>query len=155
MDDYLGIASVVGICNLLVLNFFFLLILGYLKLFWTRNRPKCLRPYLVEYTRSLPMCPITHMPHYLCTLSPMCSITPVPHLDLTSWGDLCNVSICQKDVKLSKRCQIGQKNIKCQNVKHMDCGGGSHKIMDIMRFSDIDANFVVKYHGDQKPSKCA
>ena len=45
-----------------------------------------------------------------------------------------------------------QKDVKCQKVKHMDYGGGSQKIM---RFTDIDINFDIKYDGDQKPSKCA
>ena len=63
----------------------------------------------------------------------------------------------QKDVKLSKRCQIvKKKDVKCQKVKHMDYGGGSQKKkIDIMRFTDIDINFDVTYDGDQKPSKCA
>ena len=29
------------------------------------------------------------------------------------------------------------------------------KKIDIMRFTDIDGNFDVKYDGDQKPSNCA
>ena len=39
----------------------------------------------------------------------------------------------QKDVKLSKRCQVVkkmsscQKNVKCQKIKHLDYGGGSQK----------------------------
>ena len=42
------------------------------------------------------------------------------------------------------------------NVKHMDHGGGSQKkLIDRMRFTDIDVNFDVKYDGDQKPSKCS
>ena len=36
----------------------------------------------------------------------------------------------------------------------MDYAGGSQKKIDIMRFTDIDVNFDVKYDGDQKPSKC-
>ena len=40
----------------------------------------------------------------------------------------------QKDVKLSKRCQVVkkmsscQKDVKCQKIKHLDYGGGSQKI---------------------------
>ena len=26
-----------------------------------------------------------------------------------------------------KRCQIVKKNVKCQKVNHMDCGGGSQQ----------------------------
>ena len=43
------------------------------------------------------------------------------------------MSSCQKDVKLSKRCQVikkmssCQKDVKCQKVKHIDYGGGSQK----------------------------
>ena len=39
----------------------------------------------------------------------------------------------QKDVKLSKRCQVVkkmsscQKDVKCQKMKHLDYGGGSQK----------------------------
>ena len=58
-----------------------------------------------------------------------------------SWLDLSNVSNCQKDVK-------------CQKVKHMDCGG-SQKYIDIMRFTHTNISCDVKYDGDQKPSKCA
>ena len=45
-----------------------------------------------------------------------------------------SVSKCQKDVKLSKRCQHAQKmssfqkDAKCENVKHLDYRGGSQKI---------------------------
>ena len=46
-------------------------------------------------------------------------------------GDLLPKS--QKDVKLSKRCQVVkkmsscQKDVKCQKMKHLDYGGGSQK----------------------------
>ena len=38
----------------------------------------------------------------------------------------------QKEVKLSKRCQVKkmsscQKDVKCQKMKHLDYGGGSQK----------------------------
>ena len=33
----------------------------------------------------------------------------------------------QKDVKLSKKCQVVKKNVKCQKMKHLDYGGGSQK----------------------------
>ena len=54
------------------------------------------------------------------------------------------MSKCQKDVKLSKRCQV----VKCQKVKYLDYGGS-----DITRFTDIDVNFNVKYEGHQNWSK--
>ena len=59
----------------------------------------------------------------------------------------------QKDVKLSKRCQVVkkmsscQKNVKCQKMKHLDYGGGSQKKIDTMRFTDIDVNFYVTNDG--------
>ena len=46
-----------------------------------------------------------------------------------------------------------QRDVKCQKVKHIDYGGGSQKIIDIMRFTHIDVNFDIKYDGDQKTSK--
>ena len=86
-----------------------------------------------------PRCPIS-ICSVTCTPLPMCPITPVPHLDLcivkqhTSWPPpwpptcyelrwLSNVSNCQKDIKVSKRCQV----VKSQKVIHMDYGGGSQK----------------------------
>ena len=73
------------------------------------------------------MCPITHVPHCPCAPWPMCPITPVPHLDLIGIGNIhwthdpahvhmcpCykssvkKMSSCQKDVKLSKRCQMSK-----------------------------------------------
>ena len=36
-------------------------------------------------------------------------------------------SSCQKDVKLSKRCQVIKKMSSCQKVKHIDYGRGSQK----------------------------
>ena len=85
------------------------------------------------------MCPIAHVPHHPCAPSPK-----VPHLSLIlTMIPLCpcvllpmcqkKKSSCQKDVKLSKRCQAAkkmsscQKDVKCQKVKHMDYGGGSQK----------------------------
>ena len=65
------------------------------------------------------------------------------------------MSKCQKDVKLSKRCQIVkkmsncQKDVNCQKIKHIDYGRGSQKKIDIMRFTHID----VTYDGHRKPSK--
>ena len=47
-----------------------------------------------------------------------------------------------------------QKDVKCQNVKHTDYGGGSQKKkIHIMRFTHIDVNFDVKYEGHQNCSK--
>ena len=43
-----------------------------------------------------------------------------------------------------------QKDVKCQNMKHLDYGGGSQKNkIDTMRFTDIDTNFDVRYEGHQ------
>ena len=49
------------------------------------------------------------------------------------WFKLKKMSKCQKDVKMSKRCQNVkkmskcQKDVKCQKVKHTDYGRGSQK----------------------------
>ena len=52
--------------------------------------------------------------------------------------------MCQNVKKMSS-CQ---KDAKCQIVKHLDYGGGSQKyLIDIMRFTDIDINFDVRYEG--------
>ena len=57
------------------------------------------------------------------------------------------MSSCQKDVKLSKRCQMSK-------MKHLDYGGGSQKyLIDTMRFTDIDINFDVRYEGHQNCPK--
>ena len=70
------------------------------------------------------------------------------------------MSKCQKDVKMSKRCQNVkkmskcQKDVKCQKVKYTNYGGGSQKKkIDIMRLTHIDVNFDVKYEGHQNCSK--
>ena len=75
---------------------------------------------------------MSHVTHFPCVPSSMCLITLVPHLEpcivkqhtcsgymshvpvyphlhpqpVSSGGGLSNVSNCQKDVKLSKRCQM-------------------------------------------------
>ena len=66
------------------------------------------------------------------------------------------MSSCQKDVKLSKRCEVVKKmsNVKKSNTWTMEEFHKKKKI-DIMRFTHIDVNFDVTYDGDQKPSKCA
>ena len=52
-----------------------------------------------------------------------------------------SVSECQK----MSSCQ---KDVKCQKIKHLDYGGGSQKkLIDTMRFTHIDINFDVTYHG--------
>ena len=65
----------------------------------------------------LPMCPIAHVPYCPCALPPrcltcMCNInhpfTDVPHCPCAP------LFMCQKDVKLSKRCQIVKKMSNCQ-----------------------------------------
>ena len=64
-----------------------------------------------------------------------------PHLEAVGPEQLSEVVLdlaegyakCQKDVKLSKRCQVVkkmsscQKEVKYQKVKHADYGGGSQK----------------------------
>ena len=54
--------------------------------------------------------------------------------------------------KCQKRCQNVKK---MSNVKNTDYGGGSQKKnkIHIMRFTDIDINFDVKYEGHQNCSK--
>ena len=55
-----------------------------------------------------------------------------PHGERGPMGDL--LPKYQKDVKLSKRCQVVkkmsscQKDVKCQKMKHLDYGRGSQKI---------------------------
>ena len=65
------------------------------------------------------------------------------------------MSSCQKDVKLSKRCQVvkNMSNVKKSNTWTME--EVHKKIIDIMRFTHIDVNFDVTYDGDHNPSKCA
>ena len=60
----------------------------------------------------------------------------------------------QKDVKLSKRCQVVKKMSNVKKSKHLDYGGGSQKnLIDTMRFTDIDINFDVRYEGHQNCPK--
>ena len=62
----------------------------------------------------LAMCPITHVPHWPCAPSPRClisifSITHYTHLPTFSIAHMSKkMSSCQKDVKLSKRCQMSK-----------------------------------------------
>ena len=56
------------------------------------------------------------------------------HMGIWAMGPMGNLHPkCQKDVKLSKRCQVVkkmsscQKDVKCQKIKHLDYGGGSQK----------------------------
>ena len=80
----------------------------------------------------LPMCPITHVPHYPCMTSSMC---PIPQgassvstkIPLCPCGPLpmcpiAHVLKCLKDVKLSKRCQVVKKmsNVKKSNTWTME-----------------------------------
>ena len=53
---------------------------------------------------------------------------------------------------MSKRCLNCQKDVKLTNVKKvksLDYEGGSQKKIDIIRFTDIDVKFDVKYEGHQ------
>ena len=55
--------------------------------------------------------------------------------------------MCQVVKKMSS-CQ---KDVKCQKIKHLDYGGGSQKnYIDMMRFTDINVNFNVRYKVHQK-----
>ena len=58
------------------------------------------------------------------------------------------MSKCQKDVKMSKRCQ----NVKKSNTQTME-EVHEKKWIHIMRFTHIDVNFDVKYKGHQNCSK--
>ena len=77
------------------------------------------------------MCPIAHVPYYpRCPIS-ICNINhPFTHVLHCPCVPLL---MCQKDVKLLKRCQVlkkmssCQKDVKWQKVKHMDYGRGSQK----------------------------
>ena len=83
----------------------------------------------------LPMCPVVHVPHHPCAPSPMCPITYVPHLPRCPISifsinhdthlpmcPIAHMSSCQKDVKLSKRCQVAKKmsNVKKSNTWTME-----------------------------------
>ena len=54
-----------------------------------------------------------------------------PHGQWGPWAicsqNIKKMSSCQKNVKLSKRCQGVKKNVKCQKIKQLDYGGGSQK----------------------------
>ena len=75
----------------------------------------------------LPMYPIpkgTPSLSLILHMIPLCPCVPLP---------MCPVAHIKKDVKLSERCQAVKKmsschkDVKCQKVKHIDYGGGSHK----------------------------
>ena len=74
----------------------------------------------------LPMCPIAHVPHCLCVKK---------------------MSSCQKDVKLSKRCQMSKSQT------HRLWRRFTKKKIDIMRLTHIDVNFDIKCEGHQNCSK--
>ena len=57
------------------------------------------------------------------------------------------MSSCQKDVKLSKRCQMS-KNETPRLWRRF-----TKKLNDTMRFTDIDINFDVRYEGHQNCPK--
>ena len=90
-----------------------------------------------------PMCPITHVPYCPCALLPMCPIpqgSPSVSVSINQYTIyLCDplpkvphwlcatLLMCQKDVKLSKRCQVVKKMSNVKKSKHIDYGGGSQK----------------------------
>ena len=63
------------------------------------------------------------------------------------------MSKCQKDVKMSTRCQNVKKmsNVKKSNTQTME--EVHKKKIHIMRFTHNDVNFDVKYEGHQNCSK--
>ena len=99
----------------------------------------------------LPMGPIAHVPHHPCAPS---RSNRYWQYSLNTWSCTCSpcahvkkMSSCQKDVKLSKRCQIWKSQI-CILWRRF-----TKKLIDIMRFTDIDVNFDVKYEGHQNCPK--
>ena len=66
------------------------------------------------------MCPIAHVPHP--PRYPI-SIFNIKHDTLLPMCPIAHVSCCPYVKKMSS-CQ---KDVKCQQVKHMDYGGGSQK----------------------------
>ena len=79
------------------------------------------------------MCPIAHVPHWPCAPSPMCPIpqgapslslilTMIPYCPCPIAHISKNMSSCQKDVKLSKKCQVVKKmsNVKKSNTWTME-----------------------------------
>ena len=84
--------------------------------------------HMIKHMTTLTMCPMAHVPHP--PSYPICifSINHDTHLPTFPIGHMSKkVSSCQKDVKLSKKCQVVKKDVKCQKVKHIDYGGGSQK----------------------------
>ena len=100
----------------------------------------------------LSMCSIGHVPHPpRCPIS-IFSINHDTHLPMCPIAHVSkNMSSCQKDVKLSERCQVVKKmsNVKKSNTLTME-EVHKKKLIHIMRF-----NFDIPYDGDQKLSKCA
>ena len=126
---------------------------------------KVLVKILAVLRKLCPMCPIAHVPHpprspisicsinqytiYPCDPLPMCPIAHVPHCSCVK-----KMSSCQKDIKLSKRCQVVQKmsHVKKSNMWTME-KVHKKKLIDIIRFTHIDVNLDVKYEGHQNCSK--
>ena len=93
----------------------------------------------------LPMCPITHVPHpprYLISIFNINHDTPLPmsHCPCVLLP-ICprKMLSCQKDVKLSKRCQMSKSQT------HGLWRRFTKKKIDIMRFTHIDVNFDVTW----------
>ena len=76
---------------------------------------------------------------YPCAPLPMC---PIAHV-LKRCQVVKKISSCQKDVKLSKRCQMSKTQT------HRLWRRFTKKLIDIMRFTHID----IKYEGHQNCSK--
>ena len=88
------------------------------------------------------MCPIAHVPYCPCALLPMCPIpqgppsvsvvlTNIPFTHVTHCPcaplAMCHIAHVPKRCQIVKKMSSGQKDVKCQKVKHIDYGGGSQK----------------------------
>ena len=83
------------------------------------------------------MCPIAHVSHCPCALSPMCPIPQgAPSLSavltmIPLWPcvplPMCPIAHMSKRYQVVKKMSSCQKDVKCQKVKHMDYGEGLQK----------------------------
>ena len=94
--------------------------------------------------------PIAHVPHHPC---PPSISNRYWQYSLNTWS--CTCSPCAHVIsQVSKRCQVVKKmsNMKKSNMHTMEEVHKKNKF-DIMRFTDIDINFDVKYEGHQNCPK--
>ena len=88
------------------------------------------------------MCPIPQGAPSLSsvlTMIPICPRVPCAHMSK-------KMSSCQKDVKLSKGCQMSKS--QTHGIRRR-----FKKKIHIMRFTHIDVSFDITYDGDQKTLK--